>query len=44
MDERETQALIRHIQKHGTKPHPYLGPAWYQLIKEVQADIKAALA
>jgi HK97 gp10 family phage protein len=43
MNAEQTQALIHHIQLHGTKPHPYLGPAYYQLLAEVKSDIKAAL-
>ncbi len=43
MDESQIRALIQHIRKHGTKPHPYLGPAFYALVKEVQADMEEAL-
>lgn len=43
MDESQIRALIQHIRKHGTKPHPYLGPAFYSLIKEIQADMEEAI-
>lgn len=43
MSQQEIEALIYHIRKYGTKPHPYLGPAWYSLIREVQADIQEAM-
>lgn len=43
MDQGEIEALIRHIRENGTKPHPYLGPAWYSLIGQVKADIEEAM-
>ena len=44
MSQSEIASLINYIRKHGTKPHPYMGPAWYSLIKEVEADIKEAVS
>jgi HK97 gp10 family phage protein len=40
MDEHEIFELIDHIRKFGTKPHPYLMPAYYQLLPSIKENIK----
>jgi HK97 gp10 family phage protein len=40
MTEGQIYELIQHIRRNGTKPHPFLGPAYYSLIKEIQSDIE----
>jgi len=44
MDEHEIQSLIDHIRKYGTKPHPFLGPAYYSNIDKIKQTITKAMA
>jgi HK97 gp10 family phage protein len=43
MDDDEIRAIIEHIRKHGTKPHPYLGPAFYSNISAIKRDMEEAV-
>jgi HK97 gp10 family phage protein len=43
MDHVEIGALIEHIRKYGTKPHPFLGPAYYLNIEKIKQEIAQAL-
>jgi HK97 gp10 family phage protein len=43
MDESEIYQLIKHIRQYGTKPHPFLGPAYYANIEKIKQKIKEAL-
>lgn len=43
MDDHEIYQLIEHIRKYGTKPHPFLGPAYYSNIERIKQKVKEAL-
>jgi len=43
LDDYEIFQLIKHIRKYGTKPHPFLGPAYYSNIEKIKLMIKTAL-
>ncbi len=44
MDASQIGELIEHIRKHGTKPHPFMGPAFYHNLRQIEEDIKRAMA
>lgn len=43
MDDHEIYQLIDHIRKYGTKPHPFLGPAYYSNIEKIKQNVAIAL-
>jgi HK97 gp10 family phage protein len=43
MSKEEIDGLIYHIRKYGTKPHPFLGPAYYSNIEKIKQEIAQAL-
>ena len=44
MSKEEIDSVIYHIRKYGTKPHPFLGPAYYSNIERIKQDITKAMA